>query len=104
LKVQYWFGLKINFKDNCVTGTFTLIRPTRVAPNAAHLVMALKRSIARVSLCDPKRHSRDAVRSARTPPPAFPFLQFNFQRATRRHVSLSRPNLTGSEDNEAPTG
>ena len=50
LKVQYWFGLKINFKDNCVTGTFTLIRPTRVAPNAAHLVMALKRSIARVSL------------------------------------------------------
>jgi hypothetical protein len=34
--------LKINFKDNCVTGTFTLMHHIQVAPNALHLVMAIE--------------------------------------------------------------
>ena len=34
--------MKINFKDNCVTGTFTLMHHIRVDPNALHLVMAIE--------------------------------------------------------------
>jgi hypothetical protein len=34
--------LKLNFKDNCVTGTFTLMQHTQVTPNALHLVMAIE--------------------------------------------------------------
>ena len=46
-------------------------------------------------------------KSARTPPSAFPFLQIQLSKSTstsQRHGSTSQPNLTGSEDNEAPTG
>ena len=77
---------------------------TRVAPNALHLVMAIETQY-RQSLF----LILNATRVTPSDPPGlrrlrFPSFKFNCQRAIPPTRIREPAQLTGSEDNEAPTG
>ena len=74
--------MEVNPRNLCVTGTFTRDAPLRVAPRERAMVMAeTQRSPESVRPIRVLAHSHG---SARTPPPAFPFLQTTCQRAPGR--------------------
>ena len=78
LKVEPGFGLEVNPRIFCVTGTFTLDRRSRL-PRTTYHGDGLKRSIARVFKVSSMLSMKP--RPARTPPPAFLFLRLTCQRA-----------------------
>ena len=82
-------GLEVTPRNLCVTGTFTQSAPDPVAQTGCAVVMAETQKIARVSLA--RVHVR-ARRPARTPPPAFLFLQTTCQRAPRQRPH-ARPGV-----------
>jgi hypothetical protein len=98
-------------KDLCVTGTFTLNAPTLSGcpSNAAHHGDGYRNAVSPESLLDPGRRLRDASRIRQDPAACVSLSSYQLvkeQRATsnQRHQIPSRPTLTGSEDNEVPTG
>jgi hypothetical protein len=76
---------------------------TRVSPNAMHLVMALKRSIARVFFDPDAARATPRIRQDSAACVSLPSNSI-VKEQSQRHVLTTQPDLTGSEDNEAPAG